>query len=97
MPLLDLAMSKQDGIFKYKRLLLAKYQGPRATRFKTLPPVTRDIGPGCYELNEVRSILTQTDITNQVMKKPTSKLGVAIVKGVRFPKVQSSVKGFRSL
>ncbi|KAJ3302126.1 hypothetical protein HDV03_005417 [Kappamyces sp. JEL0829] len=63
-----------------------KYQGPRAERFKTLPPVTGDIGPGCYDLNE-------TDLTNQMMKKPTSKLGVAVVKSIRFPTIPNSVPG----
>lgn len=32
-------------------------------------------------------------MTNQVMKKPTSQLGVAIVKSVRFPTVSNTVPG----
>ena len=32
-------------------------------------------------------------MSNQVMKKPTSKLGVSIVKGIRFPDVQNTTPG----
>ena len=32
-------------------------------------------------------------MSNQVMKKPTSKLGVTIVKSIRFPDIQNAIPG----
>ena len=52
-------MSRQESKSIKHRLsnvhiTLDRYKGPRAVRFKTLPQVTGDIGPGCYELNTVK-------------------------------------------
>ncbi|KAJ3051955.1 hypothetical protein HK097_007044 [Rhizophlyctis rosea] len=55
------------------------FHGDRAERFRTLPPVTGEIGPGAYNVDEA------TNVVREIMSKPTSRLGVAVTTAIRFP------------
>ncbi|KAJ3272801.1 hypothetical protein HDV01_005229 [Terramyces sp. JEL0728] len=71
----------------------AKYQGPRSQRFRTFTSATNKIGPGSYDLSNVPLILNKDTLAAKTLLKPTSKLGVGVVKSIRFPNYTSDIPG----
>ncbi|TPX70920.1 hypothetical protein SpCBS45565_g01407 [Spizellomyces sp. 'palustris'] len=52
------------------------FHGPRSARFRTLPPVTGDIGPGGYDVDQTTTFTSS--------HKPISKLGLCVRTSQRF-------------